>query len=153
MHATRNDIRPYVFPAALGSPPTHTPAGPIIVCVDMSAASRRAAFETAHTAEVTDAPVHFVVAVNRVWSQTVTGGGTEAWNINWLTTAEQFLDELIRELPNRNVTRAVIVGATPKAVRAEAARLNARRVIVCSRRAFGPFRGHAAVPVSGDALL
>ena len=146
---TPNDIRPFVFPAVsppigyTGSPPTHLPSGPIIVGVEMSAAGRRAAFDAALIAAATDAPVHLVMAVNKAWSRTITGGGTEAWNINWLTTAEQFLDDLIGELPITNVTRVVIIGSTGKAVRNEAARLNARHV-VRARRTFDLFRVRAA---------
>jgi hypothetical protein len=162
MNATPKDIRPFVFPTVspprgyTGSPPTHPPSGPIIVGVEMSAAGRRAAFDAALIAAATDAPVHLVMAVNKAWSRAITGGGTEEWNINWLTTAEQFLDDLIRELPIKNVTRVVIIGATAKAVRDEAARLNARQIVVRARRTFDPFRvraAAAAAPTSGDALL
>jgi hypothetical protein len=111
MNATRKDPRPFVLPAVspprgyTGSPRTHPAGGPIIVGVEMSAAGRRAAFDAARIAAATDAPVHLVMAVNKAWSQTITGGGTEEWNVNWLTTAEQFLDDLISDLPIKNVTR------------------------------------------------
>jgi nucleotide-binding universal stress UspA family protein len=161
MNATRKDIRPFVLPVSpprghTGPPRTHPAGGPIIVGVEMSAAGRRAAFDAARIAAATDAPVHLVMAVNKAWSRTITGGGTEEWNINWLTTAEQFLDDLIRELPIKNVTRAVISGAPAKAVRDEAARLNARQIVVRARRTFDPFRlrtAAAAAPTSVDALL
>ena len=150
MNATPQDIRPFVFPAVspprgyTGSPATHPQSGPIVVGVEMSAAGRRAAFDAALVAAATDAPLHLVMAVNKAWSRTITGGGTEEWNINWLTTTEQFLDDLIRELPIENVTRVVIIGATARTVRDEAARLNARQ-IVRARRTFDPFRVRAAM--------
>jgi nucleotide-binding universal stress UspA family protein len=121
----------------------------------MSAAGRRAAFDAARIAAATDAPVHLVMAVNKAWSRTITGGGTEEWNINWLTTAEQFLDDLISDLPIKNVTRVVIIGATAKVVRDEAARLNARQIVMRARRTFDPFRvraAAAAAPTGVDAL-
>ena len=150
MNATRKDIRPFVLPAVsplrgyTGSPQAHPPGGPIIVGVEMSAAGRRAAFDAALIAAATDAPVHLVMAVNKAWSRTITGGGAEEWNVNWLTTAEQFLDDLIRELPIKNVTRVVIIGATAKAVRNEAARLDARQI-------FGRVRRPAVHRVYGTA--
>jgi hypothetical protein len=138
MNATPQDIRPFVFPVV--SPPTGyigslaSQTGPIVVGVEMSAAGRRAAFDAARVAAATDAPVHLVMAVNKAWSRTITGGGTEAWSINWLTTAEQFLDDLIHDLPIKNVTRVVIIGATGKTVRDEAARLNGQQIRPRARR-------------------
>lgn len=140
MDATRKDIRPFVSPAVSppmgynGSPLTDPPCGPIVVGIEMSAAGRRAAFDAALIAAATGAPVHLVMAVNKAWSRTITGGGTEEWNINWLSTAEQFLDDLIRELPIKNVTRVVTIGATAKAVRNEAARLNSQQILARARR-------------------
>jgi nucleotide-binding universal stress UspA family protein len=93
----------------------------ILVCVEMTDVSRHAALEATRIAVATGAPVHLLMAVDKAWSRTITGGGTEAWNVDWLTTAEQFLDDLIRELSNKNVIRAVIVGGTAKTARAEAA--------------------------------
>jgi nucleotide-binding universal stress UspA family protein len=122
-----------------------TPTGPIVVGVDESPTARRAAFSAASLATALGAPLHLVMAVKKGPTQTVSGGGSEQWNINWLTTAEQFLDALIGELATPRTTRTISVSEPATAICDEAHRLDARMIIVGNRRVQGLSRVLGAV--------
>lgn len=122
-----------------------TSTAPIVVGVDESDTARRAAFNAANLATALSAPLHLVMAVSRTRSQTEPSGGADHWNVNWLTTAEQFLDALIGELPTQHATRTVSLDDPAIAICAEAARLDARMIIVGNRRVQGLSRVLGAV--------
>lgn len=117
---------------------------PIIVGVNDSDTARRAAFSAANLAVALDAPLHLVMAVSKTKPQSLTGGG-EHWQIDWLSSAEQFLDALIGELPSRNTTRSVSLKDPATAMCEEAKKLNARMIIVGNRRMQGISRVLGAV--------
>jgi hypothetical protein len=111
------------------------PAGPIVVGVDMTRSSRRAAVDAARLAASTGVGLHLVLNVRKPWSVVVVGHG-EAWNLDGYSVAEQFLDNLIIGLPVTGVTRTITVGTMGEAVKREAARLDAGVTVVRRRRPF-----------------
>jgi hypothetical protein len=76
----------------------------IIVGVDQSDTARRAAFAAAKIAAACCSPLHVVMAVNRGKSVELTVGASDRWHLDWLSSAEQFLDALVGELPASPIT-------------------------------------------------
>ena len=122
---------------------------PIIVGVDNSDTARRAAFTAAKLASALDAPLHLVMAVNRTRSHTALVVGGERWHTDWLTTAQQFLDALIGELPahpaDRPTTRTVSLNDPATAICDEAIRLHAHMIVVGNKRVRGLTRVLGAI--------
>jgi nucleotide-binding universal stress UspA family protein len=117
----------------------------IIVGVDQSETARRAAFAAAKIAAACCSPLHVVMAVNRGKSIEVTVGGSDHWHLDWLSSAEQFLDALVGELPTSPVTRAVSLHDPATALCEEAERLEASMIVVGNRRVQGASRLLGAV--------
>jgi nucleotide-binding universal stress UspA family protein len=125
----------------------------IIVGVDQSDTARRAAFAAAKLAKACGKPLHVVMAVNRQQSVEVSVGGSDHWHLDWLTTAEQYLDALIGELPASPISRAVILKDPATALCEEATRLEADIIVVGNRRVQGAARllGAVATDVARSA--
>ena len=122
-----------------------TTTAPIIVGVDESETARRAAFTAAELASCFGAPLHLVMAVHRTRSAGVTAAGDDTWSVDSVTTAGQFLDGLISELPCATATHTVSLGEAAGAICEEAVRLNARMIVVGNRRVHGISRLLGAV--------
>jgi nucleotide-binding universal stress UspA family protein len=118
---------------------------PIIVGVDDSDTARRAAFTAAELASSIGAPLHLVMAVSRTRSQNVPTVGTDRWHIDCVSTAQQFLDGLVRDLPGSRATRTVSLDEPATAICDEAVRLDARMIVVGNRRVRGLSRMLGAV--------
>ena len=160
LSAPRNNVRPFVH-REVASPTEHprcsmtragtvehapqgsvdAPPRPMVVGLDMTREGRRIAVDAAQIASSTGVPLHLVLSVHRPWSLVVAGHG-EAWNIDGYSVAEQFLHNLILELPVTGVTRTITAGPIAEAVKREAARLDARMIVVRGRRPFRRARDH-----------
>ena len=112
----------------------------IIVGVDTSETARRAAFAAAELAAACGKPLHVVMAVNRRPTVDVAVGASDHWHVDWLTSAEQYLDALIGELPASPITRAVSLKDPATALCEEACRLDADLIVVGNRRVQGAAR-------------
>jgi trk system potassium uptake protein TrkA len=86
-----------------------------------------------------------VMAVSRTRSSNVTGVGSDRWHLDCVSTAQQFLDGLMRELPGSRTTRTVSLDEPATAICDEATRLNARMIVVGNRRVQGLARMLGAV--------
>ena len=117
----------------------------IIVGVDQSETARRAAFAAAKIAAACGSPLHVVMAVSRGKSGEVAVGASDRWHLDWLSSAEQFLDALVGELPTSPVTRAVSLHDPATAMCEEAERLEATMIVVGNRRVQGASRLLGAV--------
>jgi nucleotide-binding universal stress UspA family protein len=122
-----------------------TTTAPIIVGVDDSDTSRRAAVKAAELATCLGAPLHLVMAVHRGRSAEVAAVGADTWQIDSVTTSGQFLETLIRELPCEQATHTVSLGEPAAALCEEADRLNAQMIVVGNRRVQGLTRLLGAV--------
>ncbi len=112
----------------------------IIVGVDQSDTARRAAFAAANLAKSCGNPLHVVMAVNRRKTVEVNVGASDRWHLDWLSTAEQFLDALVGELPASPITRTVSLKDPVTALCEEAERLEAGMIVVGNRRVQGASR-------------
>jgi nucleotide-binding universal stress UspA family protein len=117
-----------------------SPMDTVIVGVDQSQTARRAAFAAARLATAYGKPLHVVMAVNRKKTVEVAVGGSDHWHLDWLSTAEQFLDALIGELPASPITRTVSLKDPATALCEEAERLEAGIIVVGNRRMQGASR-------------
>jgi len=117
----------------------------IIVGVDQSETARRAAFAAAKIAAACCSPLHVVMAVSRSKSVDVSVGASDHWHVDWLSTAEQFLDALVGELPTSPITRSVSLHDPATALCEEAQRLEASMIVVGNRRVQGAARLLGAV--------
>ncbi len=117
----------------------------IIVGVDRTETARRAAFAAAKLASAFGRALHVVMAVNGRSTKEVAVGGSDRWHVDSLSTAEQFLDALIGELPTTPITRAVSLKDPATALCEEADRLDARVIVVGNRRVQGVARVLGAV--------
>jgi nucleotide-binding universal stress UspA family protein len=117
----------------------------IVVGVDQSQTARRAAFVAAKLASNCNKPLHIVMAVSRRKALEVAGGGSDRWHLDWISSAEQFLDELIGELPADHITRTVSLKDPATALCEEAERLEASVIVVGNRRVQGASRLLGAV--------
>jgi nucleotide-binding universal stress UspA family protein len=124
----------------------------IIVGVDPSETSRRAATKAAELAAALGANLHLVTCADRGRSIDIKVG-TDEFHGDWLTEAEQFLDQLGRALPYDTITTAVSSGDPAKALCEEAERLDARMIVVGNRRVQGAARvlGSIAAAVAKSA--
>ncbi len=121
---------------------------PIVVGVDESDTARRAAFAAADLAVALGAQLHLVMSVNRTRSSTSAGSSGDHFHIDWLSTAEQFLDALIGELPQSSAgrpTHSVGLDDPAKEICDAAARLDAGIIVVGNRRVQGLSRVLGAV--------
>jgi nucleotide-binding universal stress UspA family protein len=112
----------------------------IIVGVDQSETARRAAIAAAKLAKACGSPLHVVMAISRRKTVDVQVGASDHWHVDWLSTAEQFLDSLISELPAPVITRTVSLKDPATALCEEAERLEAGMIVVGNRRVQGVSR-------------
>ncbi len=117
----------------------------IIVGVDQSETARRAAFAAARMAATCGKALHIVMAVSRRNAVDVSVGATDRWHLDTLSTAEQYLDALIGELPASPITRTVSLHDPATALCEEATRLEADIIVVGNRRVQGAARLLGAV--------
>ena len=117
----------------------------IIVGVDQSETARHAAFAAARLASACGKPLHIVMAVSRRKSVDIAVGATDRWHVDTLSTAEQYLDALISELPTSPITRTVTLCDPATAICEEATRLEADVIVVGNRRVHGAARLLGAV--------
>lgn len=111
----------------------------IVVGVDKSATARRAAVAAAELAAAYGANLHVVMCADRKGAVSV-GVGSDRFHSDWVAEADQFLDDLGRELPHTEITRSVGEGDPATALCDEAARLGARTIVVGNRRVQGVSR-------------
>lgn len=118
----------------------------IVVGVDFSPTSERAAAEAADLARATGAVLHLVTATRKSSTQVVSGGGEE-WVIDDLDRARGRLAALAGTFGGIEVECAVLDGDAAKAIVAEAARLDANVIVVGNKRVNGVARVLGAVAV------
>jgi len=116
----------------------------IIVGVDDTETSRRAALRAAKIAEDLDETLHLVMAVKGGVSKAVNVGG-EQYRIDWVTEATQFLESLRTELPIPKATYALGGKDPAKSLCDEAERLQASMIVVGNRRMQGASRVLGAI--------
>lgn len=118
----------------------------IIVGVDFSESSERAAREAVRLARDTGATLHLVTATRKSSAQVVRGGGGETWHIDDIDSAREGLRALAGAIaPGMPVECAVRVGDAAKALVAEAERIGADAIVVGNRRVNGVSRVLGAV--------
>src|SRR5215813_12045009 len=71
----------------------------IVVGIDRSETARRAAEEAADLAHALSTTLHLMMCVERGSTQVVSVGGDQ-FRSDWLSEAEQFLDDVARTLPH-----------------------------------------------------
>jgi nucleotide-binding universal stress UspA family protein len=126
---------------------------PVIVGVDRSDTARRAVFVAAQIATSLDAPLHLVTAVHKTDHASVRGTGTDEWNVDWLTRADQFLAALKGEISAPEVTSTISLKDPATALCEAATELDARMIVVGNRRVQGLSRvlGSIASTVARNA--
>ena len=98
------------------------------------------------------AKLHIVMCVKPAPSKEV-GVGTDKIIVDWVSEAESFLQNLVRELPHDQITTHVGVGDPAKTMCEEATRLEAKMIVVGNRRVQGMSRvlGSIAADVARHA--
>ncbi len=124
----------------------------IVVGVDRSDTSRLAAGTAASLAADCGAKLHIVMCVKPAPSKEV-GVGSDKIIVDWVSEAESFLQNLVRELPHDEITTHVGVGDPAKTMCEEATRLEAKMIVVGNRRVQGMSRvlGSIAADVARHA--
>lgn len=108
----------------------------IVVGVDESPTAREAALSAASLAADIGTNLHLVTCVGRGSSREVQVG-SDRFYLDSLSTAETFLDDLRRALPHDQITTSVGDGDPARAICEEAARLDAKMIVVGNRRVQG----------------
>ena len=108
----------------------------VVVGVDRSDTARRAAHAAAELASAYGVNLHIVMCVEETKSVGVAVGG-DVFRSDWLTEAEQFLDELERALPHDSFSRHIGPGEPATVLCDEAKRLDAKAIAVGNRRVQG----------------
>ncbi len=116
----------------------------IIVGVDGSETSAKAARDAADLALRLDATLHLVTALKRTTTTTVRGGG-ETWQINSLDQAHSMLAATKGTLGECRVECRVLDGDPAAAIVAEAERIDADLIVVGNKRTRGVKRILGAV--------
>jgi nucleotide-binding universal stress UspA family protein len=117
----------------------------IIVGVDFSDSSERAARHAVQLAQDTGATLHLVTATRKTSAQMVQGGG-EAWHVDDVDSARQKLRALAGAIaPGVKVECAVLDGDAAKALTSEAERIGADVIVVGNKRVHGVGRVLGAV--------
>ncbi len=112
----------------------------IVVGVDNSATARKAALEAADMASAYGRPLHLVMALDASSVKQVRSG-SETWQVDRLTQAEESLKALAGEFVCSSVvTQAVVVNDPGKALCEEAERLDASVIVVGNKRVQGASR-------------
>jgi nucleotide-binding universal stress UspA family protein len=123
--------------------------GSIVVGVDRSDTARRAAERAAVLAGRLGSDLHIVMCAERKPGVHMSVG-TDSWQSDWLTDAQQFLEQLGRQLPHATVTTSVGDGDPAKAICDEARRLDADVIVVGNKRVKGLARVLGSV--AGDVM-
>jgi len=121
----------------------------IVVGVDQSSTARRAAEKAAELAAAFGANLHIVYCINKKSSKIV-GSGSDEWFVSPTAEAETFLNTLALELDYDQITTAVSHSEPADAMCEEAARLDARAIVVGNRRVQGMARVLGSI--AGDVL-
>lgn len=121
----------------------------IVVGVDRSETSRRAAEKAAHLASELGADLHLVMCTDRGKSVHI-DVGSDSFHVDALSEADQFLKELARKLPAQQVTSSVGADDPATAICEEAERLDADLIVVGNRRVQGLARVLGSV--AGDVM-
>lgn len=111
----------------------------VVVGIDRSETARRAAERAVELANAFGVNLHLVMCVDRSRSAEVKVGG-QRFTTDWLTQAEQFLENLSGELGAAEITTMVGLGDPADTLRDEAERLDARAIVVGNRRVQGASR-------------
>lgn len=124
----------------------------IIVGVDKSETSIRAAEKAAEMATAYGTGLHLVMCVDRSRTADVKVG-SDHFHADWVSEAEQYLDALGKRLGVEKATHSVETGAPAKALCDAALRLDARAIVVGNRRVQGISRvlGSVASDVARQA--
>ena len=113
----------------------------IIVGVDGSDTAKAAAVQAADLANRYGRPLHLVRSMAQRRPQTVRGGGTESWQVDSLTLAEEHLQAMAGALTTTvPITHAVLADDPASALCNEAARLGASFIVVGNKRVQGAAR-------------
>ena len=121
----------------------------IVVGVDQSSTARRAAEKAAELAAAFGANLHIVYCINKKSSKIV-GSGSDEWFVSPTAEAETFLNTLALELDYDQITTTVSHSEPADAMCEEAARLDARAIVVGNRRVQGMARVLGSI--AGDVL-
>lgn len=111
----------------------------IVVGIDRSETALNAAQKAAKFAAGLNANLHIVMCAERGKSINVSVGG-DSFRSDWVSEAQQYLDETGRKLPHDSVTTKVGVGDPAKTLCEEAERLDALAIVVGNRRVQGVTR-------------
>ncbi len=124
----------------------------IVVGVDRSDTARVAADTAASLALACATNLHIVMCVKHGPSKEVEVG-SDKFVVDWVADTHSFLSDLARELPHDQITTHVTDGDPAKALCEEAARLEARMIVVGNRRVQGVSRvlGSIAADVARHA--
>lgn len=111
----------------------------IVVGIDRSEAARRAATTAAELASGLNANLHIVICAEKSKAVNVSVGG-DSFRTDWLSEAQQYLDEVGRKLRHDSITTKVGMGDPAKTLCEEAERIGARMIVVGNRRVQGVSR-------------
>jgi len=121
----------------------------IVVGVDRSETSRKAAERAATLARDLGADLHLVMYAERAKGVRMSVG-SDTFHSDWLSDARQFLEDLGRQLPLENVTASVGEGDPASAICEEAERLDAELIVIGNKRVQGLARVLGSV--AGDVM-
>jgi len=123
--------------------------GCIVVGVDRSDTARRAAERAAELAAGLGIDLHLVMCADRTKSVQM-NVGSDSFHADWLSDAQQFLQDLGRRLPHQSVTSSVSDDDPATAIVDEAERLDAQLIVVGNKRVQGLARVLGSV--AGDVM-
>lgn len=124
----------------------------VVVGVDRSETARSAGVSAAKLAAALGVNLHLVTCAEPKASVSA-GVGSDRFESDWTTEAEQFLEQLAFDLPHDTVTWKVATGDPAHAIVDEATRLDAGTIVVGNVRAQGVSRvlGSVAAAVTKKA--
>ena len=124
----------------------------IVVGIDRSDTARLAAFRAAEIASALNGRLHVITCVDPTTSIDVSVG-SEAYHSDWISEAEQFVQDVVRTLPCDRITHKVMRGDPARALCDEAEALGADAIVVGNRRVQGLSRvlGSVAAGVTHHA--
>lgn len=123
--------------------------GCIVVGVDRSDTARQAAERAAKLAVDLGADLHLVMCAERTKGVQM-NVGSDTFHSDWLSSAQEYLKEVGRQLPHDSVTSSVSDGDPATAIVEEANRLDAELIVVGNRRVQGLARVLGSV--AGDIM-
>lgn len=123
--------------------------GTIVVGVDPSETSRRAAEKAAKLASELGAQLHLVMCAEKGQTTNISVG-SDSFHVDGLTEADQFLKGFALKFPDQKVTSSVGADDPASAICKEAERLGADLIVVGNRRVQGLSRVLGSV--AGDVM-